>query len=735
MRRRTIFWFALAASVLVVSSMPAAAASVANINTTEQDFQQATLDNFEIVGTGDAASVEAELGTRESQSFTMVGSGSFSGAEEGLIFELSAEREQIKAQVSNSQVTNVYLRDNADGTLIANVSVNGTGWATINQPLDTTTTYRLTGAIPGGSHEEHDTSLSYPVSTGALTITAGVNGGSESTSRGFMFDEVRVGYPATAEYVGAEHQADADTLFADVDPGAGLLQVEAQANDGTGWNIVDSTSVASAQNVSLDISGTDATRYRTVVSADSGGAVQTVSLDDEGVTFTSSSPTLSNPDPEGETPGYDGDISVDVTDADFALAQGDVITINASTDGSEIGQTQTNTNGTVSIDYNAVGGENNITWTAVDEYGNADSITQNFSTNSELVFVNGTNTSEIVGAPVTVTVQLLGENETVERTSDTGRVSLAGVPVSEPLLATVEPSEGYANRVIYLSSLKEQSTVYLLSTNVSSVDTRFQLQDPTGQFGANSYLFIRKPINESGNITFETVYADKFGVEGVTATLEEDSRYRLRVRSADGVVQDIGPYRADVSETVTVRPGSPSIEIEDYEAGWGAAATLDNQTLEYRYVDPENETDSVTVFIHERGDKSNQLVPNQTYFNLGDAQGAETLTANQSETEWAVVFDVDRGTEQFAVEETTANQPGLVPDLSREWRLIFGVGLLLISAGTFSVLNAGVGGVVVAVEGGLLWWTGWLSGATTGAAVVLALLIAAFAHLYKSRRV
>jgi len=732
MNRRVVVGLILVS--LVVSAVPVSAA-VASINTTDTDFAAATLDDMDITGSGESASVTGEVGLSERVDMGFDTGETSVSAERGLVFSVSSDRGAVfadTATVSTSPDT-MYLRFHANGTLIDSKSFSNGDVVSFEHDFVSGTEYRLTVDKGGDNYNAQTYDPSLPLSSGDMTVTHGYAFGGEF-SEPYHFEDISTGSAADVSYVGAEHSADADTLFADVQT-SGAATIEAQANSGSGWSVVDSTTISSNQNVSLDISGSSATRYRTGVESSETGSERTVTLEDEGVTFTSSSPTLSNPDPVGATGGYGGGISVDVTDADFSLAQGDIATVNASvTGGSEIGETQTNTNGTVSLEYSATGGANNITWVAVDEYGNSDTIQQNFTTTAELLFVNSSNTSEIVDAPVTVTVQLLGENETVERTSDTGRVSLQGVPVDDPLLATVEASSGYEDTVVYISSLQDQSTVYLLSNNVSTVDTRFELQDPTGQFSSQSYLFIRKPINESGNITFQTVYADRFGVEGVTATLEEGERYRLRVRSTDGVTQDIGPYRADVSETVTVRPGSPSITIGNYSEGWDAAAGLDNTTLEYRYSDPENETDSVTVWIHEKGDPSSQLAPNQTYFNLGEVQASESLTTNESQKTWVVNFVVDRGTEEFVAQEIVANQPNLVPDLSKEWRLIFGIGILLISAGMFSVLNAGVGGVVVAIEGGLLWWTGWLEGATTGAGVVLALMIAAFAHLYKTRR-
>jgi len=93
---------------------------------------------------------------------------------------------------------------------------------------------------------------------------------------------------------------------------------------------------------------------------------------------------------------------------------------------------------------------------------------------------------------------------------------------------------------------------------------------------------------------------------------------------------------------------------------------------------------------------------------------------------------VTRDGETFTLTREVSQRPNLTPPLSDAWRLVIGIGILLISAGVFSILNASVGGVVVALEGGVLWWTGFLGGATTGAGVVIALFVAVIVHIWSS---
>jgi hypothetical protein len=344
------------------------------------------------------------------------------------------------------------------------------------------------------------------------------------------------------------------------------------------------------------------------------------------------------------------------------------------------------------------------------------------------------NATQLVDSPTSVTVQFIGDDTVIEKTTTTGKVSLTGAPINQEIVVTAD-ANGYHKRTILINNIFVQDSTYLLNTAFASNQVRFVLDDVTGEYDSESDLILTRPVNETGTLEFKTVVADKFGVEGVTTNLRDDQRYRVKVRDTDGNVQDLGPFRSDVEETVTVRPGAPSIQFANYTEGYAANATLDNVTLEYGYSDPDQDTTKLVVFVHERGNISNQLGANRTYTSLGNVSGTYTLTSNQTDDEWVVNFIVTRGGETFTLKKVVSNNPDLVPALSREWRLVAGVGLLLISAGVFSLLNAGIGGVIVTIEGGVLWYTGWLEGATTGIAVVIALFVAVAFHIYTSRRI
>jgi len=447
-------------------------------------------------------------------------------------------------------------------------------------------------------------------------------------------------------------------------------------------------------------------------------------------------PTLSNPSPTGGQTSEPSTISIDVNDTEFD--QGDTVDVTIELDGSQIHTTTISSNQTVSASIPASGktsGQHDWRVNATDSFGETAIESYSYSVPDTLYVRNATNHTQLIKTPISVDGTFFGTDAIFERNGITdGTISMNGLPVTDDYIVEVVPSnENLTTRSLYLDSIFQQESIYLLNTSAyPTVETRFTLDDPTGEYGPQSVLFIQRPINISGSTNWQTVHSDEFGAEGVTSTLEEGQRYRIRVRNNEGDEQLIGPYRADVSETVTVQPGTPSVSIDNFEEGWGANAVLDNRTLQYRYSDPAQETDSVTVWIHEKNNQTNRLQANQTYFDLGNFSASASLTQNESEKTWVVNFIVDRNGEEFVKRVEVSNRADVFPGLPDPWGPIIGIGLLLMLAGAFSILNAKTGAVVVASVGGVLWYIGLMGGATSAAGIVLGLFVAVLAQLYSS---
>jgi hypothetical protein len=485
--------------------------------------------------------------------------------------------------------------------------------------------------------------------------------------------------------------------------------------------------VDASSNEILDIATSDGSGRITFNQLDNSEHSVTLQTSDNG-------PIFENASPDGPLDTEPTQISVDVSDPDFG--SGDSVDVNITLDGSQIHSETITSNTTVTTAIPAsgqTGGEHDWTVEATDQYGATNTEAYTYSVPDTMYIRNETNHSELITDPINSTVRFFGDDEIYERQTSDGTVNLTGLPVNQDFAVTVEPTSDYTARTIYIQSIYEQQDVYLLnSTAYATIDARFVLEDPTGQYSSDSVVFIQKPVNVSGTVQWQTIHADQFGVEGVTATLEEGQRYRIKIKNQENTSQVVGPYRADVSETVTVRPGAPTIQLADLESTWSGGAQLDNRTLEYRYSDPTQETEEVTVWIHERNNKSNTLQPNETYVNLGNFSAQTTLSEAESKKEWVVKMDVTRDGEEYTKRYIARNQADLVPSLNDSWRLLIAVMILFISAGAFSLLNSAVGGVVVSIEGAVLWYTGWLAGATSAAAVVIAMFIAIIVHIYKS---
>jgi len=474
----------------------------------------------------------------------------------------------------------------------------------------------------------------------------------------------------------------------------------------------------------LDVVTTDGSGVATF---DIGLSAHTVQLT---TTADTEAPTQNNASPDGPQMTPPSDISVDIGDTDLPY---DEIDVTISLDGTQIHSETIQNAQTVSTTIpqsGQTGGDHSYTVVAEDTYGNTNTEVYDYQVPDTLSVRNATNHTQLV--PANGEITFFGADAVYTRTSDDGTLNLTGLPVNQEFLVRVEPTDSnYTTRVYYFESIYVQQSAYLLNTSAySTVQSRFVLNDPTGEFGSESVLSIQRPIDINGTRTWQTVYADEFGAEGITAELQEGERYRLKVAN-DETEQLIGPYRADVGETVEVVPGSPSVRLPNFTDGWAANASIVDGKLQWRYSDPTGETERLDVTIYEKNNRSNELFDDE-YFNIGNASGAPNLTANQTELTWVVEFDVNRDGEEFTQRIEVGSPREQAGQLGSNWQTIAGVLLLFLLAAAFSQLNAAVGAVVVSLFGGLLWWIGLLGAATTGGAVVIALFISVVNHVRTS---
>jgi len=777
MRQRLIVAFAIVASLLVVTTLPMAGAYTGDKVVVES--QHSTTSDFNSATTLRNMSVDSGAVTLKSESTYSIVDDSGDGSTEvsmnpfgdsgdgnpirsefrfepttsGTLTDIQYYVESVSGSDYGATVDVYIVKEKPDqtygeGTLVAeNYDPTWeTGWQSLqlDTPIDVSKndTYTLefvTDSSDGDSTWDNveismDDSFS---ETWSSYSDGGANGGTYSEGGQIEFTV----QPSTGTYVSANHSvSDAQQAAINVTAASNVSVTGTvlEYNSGS-WSELSSETWTTTGNHSISLSPSSST-LRTRLEVDKTGSNPQFELSDESILFTNHAPTVDNgsatPSGGEKMQSKTVDLSINASDQEFGTVQGENVTVTFydASDDSVIGSETLSSNGTATTEWNnVVGGTNQWYAIAEDDYGGeVQSETFSFEAPETLYLRNETDTDQLVGDSIETTITFFGSGQVYEKTTSDGTVNLTGLPVNEDFIVDVDPSSDYHGRTIYIQSIYDQQNVYLLSTSEASVESRFVLEDPTGQYDSETLFLLEKPINQSGTVSYQTIVSDQFGSEGVTTVLDEGARYRIRIRSVSGTTQEIGPYRADVGETVTVRPGSPTIDLGELEDGWAANATINNDTIEYVYSDPDSLTDSVTVTAHEKGNTSNTLDTPREYYDLGEVSGTYALTENQTSKTWVVKFDVDRDGEQYSVTEEVSNRPDLVPDLSDAWRLVIGIGIMLISAGVFSMLNASVGGVVVALEGGILWWTGWLGGATTGAAVVIALFVAVTVHIYSS---
>lgn len=452
-------------------------------------------------------------------------------------------------------------------------------------------------------------------------------------------------------------------------------------------------------------------------------------------------PEISEYRPTGEISDTPDELFVRIEDADFP--DGDEVEVNITFDGTEIVTTTIQQNSTISKSISPDAGYTEWTVTAEDTHLLTTRGEFAFRTPAYLRIRNANNFSEAVTDETNVTFYT--DDQVYERNTTSGVVPLEGLPTNKAIAAQIDAGANWTTTTVNINNVHQNHTAFLTPLNASDPDqqilaVRFLLEDESGNFDEqDTTLHIRKPINVNGTLQYRDVQSEQFGAGGVNATLVQGTRYRLVLEAPDGYRQDMGQYVATRNETVTLRPGSGTVDLSTHEEGWATGARLDNRTLFASFDDPTNQTDRLKIYIHEKGNKSNQLAANQTYGYLSssvvqnvDAQ--YSLTENESKKTWVVHFIFDYDGEEEHVRHEVSNQQVVVPtELDREWRLIGGIGMILLFGGMFSVLNRAVGAVMTSVVGGLLWYTGWLSGATSAAAVVVSLFVAVMYSIYVSR--
>lgn len=523
------------------------------------------------------------------------------------------------------------------------------------------------------------------------------------------------------------------------------VTIRSEAWNGTGWEqLAEQTGITSTGNLTLSWSPSSFDTVRNVVEVanNTSNGAPAFTMADESVGANASTPVVDNnsANPTGGVSTSTPTLEIDVNDSDFPLAQSDQVQVEFFVGGSSIGTDTLTANGTASqtVSSALTGGDHTWHVVATDEYDHSvTSQTFDISTPGNITIRNVTEPHAVITS-ATAEVLLAGSGETVdEQTVTDGNISLTGIPTDETYVIIVD-AEGYYVRSAVVTDIFDQSSIFLLNdTNKPSVETVFEIEDPTGEL-EDPLLIIERSINRSqyDSSTTDTYQWTIIGGSRLSATgtlsiiLEENALYRLEIRD-DGIVYELGEHPASSAGTFTLVPVEPTLNSSDPETDIEYAVFRDSDSIHINFDDPTDNTSTLEVFIHERGNESNTLQPNETYSDLGTLVLEEPLSAVEQNTSWTVVLNYTHDGSTYLVRETLggASVDTVPVELSPMWLQIGSVMMLVLFAGIFSIHTRGMGAFAVAGMGGVLWHIGWLDPIASGAAVSLALGIGVLAAL------
>lgn len=519
-------------------------------------------------------------------------------------------------------------------------------------------------------------------------------------------------------YVGAAHDAEqigrGYTNLTLSNASATVTWQEDGDNDGA-WTNVTSTTYSTTGNVTADLSGVTSDRWRVRIRFDAANTDAIAKLHDEGVLFPSSSPTLSDAEPpdQAKIENAVGNVSINVSDADFPLTQGDNVTVSASDDdGNSLGSTTLTSNGTASLAYSSEAGENVIEWTATDAYGATDTYTQSFETPGVIKVRNESSPGQIISTPSNITATFYGGDgaTVIEKTSDDGTIPIAGVPTDAEYVVAIN-AVGYRPRRVALTNLFEQRSVYLLPESAEAANVQFELNDRTGDFPSASELIISKPITRNNSTEYVAIAADSFGATGSTRfILEDNSRYVLRVESPDGAVRDLGAYTTSGAAVEPLPIGRVSVgsTIDSGSAIQTGYVTEDGQTyLRLTYADPENRTESLSYTV--TNETGAVIEPERSVEVDGEYRATIPVAESGSAT---VNYSYTRQTDGGLVTKSGNASVGGVPGIAKTWPIdrqvlsLSGYILIVGVTGLLVIRDPGVASIVGTVVASLLTFIG-----------------------------
>ena len=341
------------------------------------------------------------------------------------------------------------------------------------------------------------------------------------------------------------------------------------------------------------------------------------------------------------------------------------------------------------------------------------------------------------GTDINVTVQFFGDDGSVQqRTTSDGTVDMTGLPAEERFAVTVEAGDEYVQRQAIIPSILDQQAAYLLpqDVNVTTVEPRFILEDPSNQFDTeSSEIVLERPIETDNGTEFVAVAGDRVGINGYDVILERDQRYRVIVTDPEsGAQREIGEFTPTQSEEVTLTVQDVEFDSVSETDGLEWTARLvenENSANEVEFIYRDTlQTDSLSYEIYERGNESNILAAGSAD---GNVTVSEVVPPGEENTVWVVEWEATRASGETleATRPVSSDQLPVGPSsLPQNWQTIIAMIVLIAVAGLFGAANPGVGGIATASVGGVFFLLGWLPDNTGGLMVGLALMIAVLSY-------
>ncbi|MUV59789.1 hypothetical protein [Halobacterium sp. CBA1126] len=501
-----------------------------------------------------------------------------------------------------------------------------------------------------------------------------------------------------------------------------------QTDSGT---VLNQSTLSSTGSHRLSLASYSGDTVEVKFEVDVTGSNPVLELADESILFTNHAPEASNLSPQSNAQLSESstEFSADISDKEFPTAQGDSVTAELFVDNQSVGSKTVTSNQTVTITKELTeGGEHTYHWKLSDSYGEVTSTsTRTLSVPSEVTVRSVVGNHSIIdNQSMNISARLYSGELIFQRNVSNGRIDLSNVSVDREYILSVR-ADGYYQRTIIISSIYEQSTIYLLPTDTEAVLDVFRLNDRTGKYPTeSSKLVIKRALNTTdGGLEWVRVAGDYFGAAGqFKVQLQQDRRYRLVISNSQGDTRVLGHYSTDIAETVVLNPVPVGVSLDVNASTYNWDAVRQNDTISFSYHDPKNETTQLHVSIYEQGNASN-VVLNQTYLNdpYGTLSVTQPLTGTQTNASWVVEWSAERNGETISGKVMTSSpREPLVPELADWIKHSLSITAVIIIGGLFTQLNAAVGGVTTAIVGGGFWFAGWLPNAA-GGAIAIALLL------------